>query len=128
MTFFRHKYRVESARKNDHDYSQPGFYFVTICTRKMRCTLGSISAQKPQLSEIGGFVETHWHEIHSHYSTVELDEFVIMPNHVHGIIRITGLHGFSPDSKVRNAPHSPALGTIVGGFKSGVSRWCREKA
>lgn len=128
MSWYQSRYRVESTRKRGHDYSSPGTYFVTICTKNMRCSLGTVKAQRTILSEVRTIVERCWLEIPSHYKGIEVGEFVIMPNHIHGLIRIAGQHRYTPDALIVGPTGGPTLGTIVGGFKAGVSRWCRENA
>jgi len=93
---FRNKYRIASIRLQNWDYSRSGFYFVTICTKNRVCFFGSIEKKrdesdiyvKNKLSEIGNIAEKFWLEIPQHFPFVKLDTFVIMPNHVHGIIVI----------------------------------------
>ena len=84
---------------------------------------------------MGEQVAQHWQSIPSHYRWVRLDEFVVMPNHLHGIVVIEGKHRFSPprqeDVDSFKAPISrrlrPAsLGSIVGSFKAGFTAWCRR--
>ncbi len=72
----------------EYDYSQPGWYFITICTQFMMEWFGDVVAGQMVLNECGEIAEKFWLDIPSHYSDVTIDEFVIMPNHVHGIIVI----------------------------------------
>ena len=85
---FQGKYRIKSARLQNWDYSNNGLYFVTICTANRELYFGDIVNGEMQLSEIGRLANKYWKEIPNHFPFVELDEFVIMPNHVHGIIII----------------------------------------
>lgn len=80
--------RINSYRLKGHDYSQPGFYFLTICTSDRKNLFGEIADCQMRLNMAGKFAERCWQEIPKHFSTVGLDEFVIMPNHVHGLIII----------------------------------------
>ncbi len=84
---YRNKYRIDSTRLKGWDYSSPGYYFITICTKDRECFFGEIIKEKMYLSEIGEIAHRYWAEIPNHFNNVVLDEFVIMPNHVHGIIR-----------------------------------------
>jgi putative transposase len=77
-----------SIRLKGYDYSQEEFYSVTICTRKRECTLGDIVDGEIHLNEIGKCVDLCWLEIAKDFSTASLDVHQVMPNHVHGIIRI----------------------------------------
>ncbi len=87
-SLFRNKFRNESFRLNSHDYSSDGTYFITICTHMGLSYFGNISNGKMILSEKGRIAYKIWYEIPKHFSFVSLDEFVVMPNHVHGIIII----------------------------------------
>jgi REP element-mobilizing transposase RayT len=79
-----------SIRLKDYDYSQAGLYFVTICTQGRHCLFGDIEDDTVKLTAAGEMARTVWEEIPFHYPGVELDEFVIMPNHFHGIVIIVG--------------------------------------
>ncbi|XLQ20227.1 MAG: transposase [Candidatus Moraniibacteriota bacterium] len=85
---FKNKYRKKSLRIQGYDYSQNGAYFVTICTKDKINYFGKIKNGEMVLSDIGNIVQKYWQEISNQFSFVQLDEFVIMPNHVHGIIII----------------------------------------
>ena len=88
MTLYKNTFRIESARLKEYDYSQPGEYFVTICADKHTCLFGTVIEEKVILSPIGKIAKHCWEEIQYHFDNIELDEFVIMPNHIHGIIVI----------------------------------------
>lgn len=88
VDLFRNKYRVSSTRLQTHDYSSNGYYFLTICTKNRENYFGEIVNNKMQLSKIGKTAKKFWREIPKHFPFVKLDEFVVMPNHVHGIIII----------------------------------------
>ncbi|MCI0699389.1 hypothetical protein L0337_46225 [candidate division KSB1 bacterium] len=82
-----------SIRLKGYDYSQAGAYFITICTHERECIFGEIRDGKMHLNEIGKIVEAEWLKTAEIRDNVELDAFVVMPNHVHGIIIITGNAG-----------------------------------
>ncbi|MBU1132275.1 hypothetical protein KKC32_03470 [Patescibacteria group bacterium] len=75
-------------RLQNYDYSQNGLYFVTICTKNKEELFGNVKNEKMILNEYGRIAKKCWREIPRHFPAVELDEFVVMPNHVHGIIEI----------------------------------------
>ncbi len=85
---YQNKYRVPSARLQNWDYGWNASYFVTICTQNRECYFGDVMDGKMQLSEIGNLAKKYWQEIPQHFPFVQLDAFVVMPNHVHGIILI----------------------------------------
>ncbi len=91
------KHHRRSIRLKGYDYSQPGAYFITICTKNRKCLFGNIINGKMILNDAGHIAQNCWLEIPNHYSNVILDEFVIMPNHIHGIIIINvGANNNSP--------------------------------
>jgi REP element-mobilizing transposase RayT len=77
-----------SIRLREHDYSRAGAYFVTICVRDRTCPLGTIDDGMCALSNVGHIVENAWQNLVISFAGTILDEYVIMPNHVHGIIII----------------------------------------
>src|SRR5215471_19768139 len=90
LMLFRETYRIESARKPYWDYCCCGSYFVTICTKNRRALFGKVVDDAVNLSAIGRHATGCWQEIPAHHRNVEIDEFIVMPNHVHGIIVLTG--------------------------------------
>lgn len=100
---FQNKYRVETTRLRSWNYGWNGAYFVTICTKNREFFFGEISNQQMNLSEIGEIADLCWKEIPNHFPFVELGEFVVMPNHLHGIIIIDKPHDGRNDSS--KPPH-----------------------
>lgn len=78
----------KSIRLKEYDYSQPGAYFVTICTRDRGAIFGDVVDGEMRMSQMGEIASRCWREIADHFTNVELDEFEVMPIHVHGIIDI----------------------------------------
>ena len=95
---FRNKYRISSARLQSWDYSNNGAYFITICTQNRNHFFGKIQNQEMHLSEIGKLAEKYWLEIPEHFPFVELGNFVVMPNHFHGILIINKINIDSNES------------------------------
>ena len=89
---FQNKYRIKSTRLENWDYSHSGVYSVTICAKDRQSFFGTIENGHMQLSSIGEIVKQYWNKIPKHYPCVTLDEFIIMPNHIHGIIIIDKNH------------------------------------
>ncbi|MFA4817467.1 MAG: transposase [Parcubacteria group bacterium] len=87
---YKNKYRIRSSRLKGYDYSQNGIYFITICTKNREEYFGKIENGIIILSDIGKIAEKFWQEIPSYFSFVILDEYIVMPNHVHGIVEING--------------------------------------
>jgi putative transposase len=85
---FHNKYRIESVRLSQWNYSSPGWYFVTICTWDRGCLFGQITGDVMHLNDVGHVVYDEWCKTGVQRSTIRLDEFIVMPNHVHGVIRI----------------------------------------
>ena len=78
----------KSLRLKHYDYTQNGFYFITICIQNKTCLLGEIIDKNMILNEAANMIHTIWHEIPQYYKGFKVHEFVIMPNHIHGIIEI----------------------------------------
>jgi len=128
-----HRYNPEihhrcSIRLRDYDYSLAGAYFITICTKNRECLLGDVVDGEMRVNEYGRIVETCWNEIPLHFPDTEIDQFAIMPNHVHGIIFISNIVGATHASPLRNTsgPKSRSIGAIVGSFKSAVAKRINE--
>jgi putative transposase len=88
MDKFKNKYRIPSARLKNWDYGSNGAYYITICTQNRECFFGEIVDMQFIASEIGKLAEKFWLEIPNHFPFVELGNFVVMPNHTHGILVI----------------------------------------
>ena len=88
MPFDPQRHRRRSIRLKGYDYSQTGAYFVTVCAHNRECLFGEIVAAEMRLNETGEAVAECWDHLTDHFPHVELDAFVAMPNHVHGIIVI----------------------------------------
>ena len=99
MERFRNKYRISSARLQCWDYGQDATYFVTICTEGKQCCFGDVVNGKMSLSGIGIIADILWHEIENHAQHIELGEFVVMPNHVHGILILNGNDPVGADNR-----------------------------
>ena len=83
---FQNKYRIPSARHPNWDYGTNGAYFITICTKDRQYFFGECADEKMKLSTLGAIVQGFWYKIPKHFPFIELDEFVVMPNHIHGIL------------------------------------------
>lgn len=86
-------YNRKSLRLKHHDYSSPGFYFITVCIADRQCLLGNIIETELNPARMiknpyAGIVEHAWFDLVNHVANIQLHEFVVMPNHVHGIIQI----------------------------------------
>lgn len=130
MEKFRGKYRIPSIRLRGWDYGSPGLYFVTICTKDKEPYFGKIIERHAEMhnytslhkTKIGLIAENYWKEIPSHYPFVELDEFVIMPDHMHGILLLNNFEE-RPWQPNRFAPQSKNLPAIIRAYKSSVKKF-----
>ena len=102
-----------------YDYSQPGFYFVTICVQQHRLVFGSIMEDRVYLEQPGQIAQSVWLTLPSRFAHVNLHEYVFMPNHMHGIIELTDRELTRPDYRV-------SLGQIIRVFKAATSREVRH--
>jgi len=120
----------KSPRLPEFDYTQPGAYFVTVVVKNWQCILGKVINEVVRLSTEGQIVLQVWKQIPEHHKNVELDEFVIMPNHLHGIIwlkedidsRVGVQHAAPLPKKKYKGPFSRSLGAIVRSFKSAATK------
>nr|WP_064965730.1 transposase [Tenacibaculum ovolyticum] len=143
MDKFKNKYRISSTRLQNWDYASNGAYFITICTKNREHYFGEIKNKEMQLTETGKLAETYWMEIPEHFPFVTLGNFVIMPNHMHGILIID-----KPTSQVKTlqcnvstmqdkistknqqmskiAPKAGSISTIIRSYKSVVTKNARK--
>jgi len=109
-----------------HNYSEDGWYFTTICTKNYEPVFGKIQDGQIQLSPLGKIAEQCWLDLPNHYPNCQLDEFIIMPNHVHGIIIIENPAPISVRTGLKPVPNpnpkKHSLSEIVRGFKTFSSR------
>jgi putative transposase len=135
------KRRRRSIRLRGYDYAQAGSYFVTIVTKDRVCLFGEIVEMR--LNDKGGVIDSVWDELPDHYPGIERDVFVVMPNHVHGIIVLAdegdvresdvgaGLKpargmGVGPNSVKAGLKPAPTLAEIIRGFKTFSARRVNE--
>ena len=140
------------TRLKNYNYAANGYYFVTICTHEKQCFFGDVVNGKMQLSAVGRIAHQYWSEIPQHSKHTYLDRFIIMPNHLHGIIIIDNPNNrdrFIPNNNVPSrvvpwndptvddewdvsqtmsqlSPKSGTLSVIIRSYKSSVTRWCRK--
>jgi putative transposase len=129
---FENRIGRRSIRLKGYDYRDGGMYFITICTKDKMHTLGEIRNNIMGLSDIGCAVQKCWDDIPEHFPYVELDTFIVMPNHVHGILYMAditergcwGLACQTPTSVEPrfSKPISGSLGAIIGAFKSACTK------
>ncbi len=138
-----------TIRLKGYDYSNPGWYFITVNLDNIRCMLACWDAGTLRLLPAGEAVQTYWLAIPLHYLNVILDEYVIMPDHLHGIIRITEKYRPCKDLSCKdvqlnvpaplqssNSPPNPyfaqlspsgcSISVIIRNFKATVKRWCNQ--
>jgi putative transposase len=126
MTFDPDKHHRRSIRFEGYDYAQPGTYFLTVCTYQRESLLGRIESGQVVLSDAGETARLVWDGLPSRFPSVGLDEYVIMPNHVHGIV-LVGAQFIAPDPKGGLTDHLLALGEIVRAYKATVTRLVRRR-
>ena len=144
MKKYNNKYRIESVRLKNWDYRNNGAYFITINTRNRNHFFGKIINNEMILSSIGEIAQNFWVEIPNHFPFVELGNFVIMPNHTHGIliinntIPVISLQCNEMDESLQCndsttkqyysniSPKSGSVSTIIRSYKSVVSKHARK--
>lgn len=135
MSFSRRK----SPRAQRYDYSAAGTYFITICCKHMYHYFGKIEDGIMQLNKCGHICEREIQHMLTLRDTVDMDEYIIMPNHIHMLLHIagTGISLSKTNNMMDNASIVPArdtlkyktqsLASIIGSFKSAVSRECHKQ-
>lgn len=125
------KNKRKSIRLKNYDYSSAGEYFVTICTYDRKCLFGEIAGEEMRLSSIGSIVQEEWLRTPILRSGVSLDAYVIMPNHIHGIVVLQeddqnkkSFVGTHSCASLQRQPRS--LGSIIAGFKSAATKRINE--
>jgi putative transposase len=109
-------YQRKSPRLQNYDYSQAGAYFVTICCYQRQHLFGNIVDGEMTLNAAGKMACDLWEAIPQHYPDLELDAFIVMPNHVHGILCLFA----------ENKPFKTILGRVVNAYKGAVTARIRE--
>ena len=133
MGFNPDEHHRRSIRLQEYDYSQNGYYYVTICTQNHEHYFGKIVNGKMRLNKIGGIVCDEWIKTGQIRKNVDLDTWVVMPNHFHAIVIIENDNVIGPVGACRGMPlqqfakpQSKSLSMIVNHFKSAVKRWCNK--
>ena len=145
MEKFKNKYRIPSARAAWWNYANNGFYFITICTAGREYLFGYIQNNEMVLSEIGNIVQQEWEKSFEIRTELFCDAFVIMPNHIHGIVQIdknepdpVETHGrasllqqqskLQPQSKKHGIAYRPpkSISSFAAGFKSSATKRINE--
>jgi len=121
---FEHHRR--SIRLKAYDYSKPGAYFVTICSYKRECVFGNWINGEMLINEFGQIIENEWLKTAQIRDNIRLDEYVVMPNHFHGILFIAcrGVLQYAPTKEFRSP--SQTIGSIIRGFKSTVTKQIKQ--
>jgi len=129
------KHHRRSIRLKGYDYSLAGTYFVTICVKERKCVFGDVQNSNVVLSPIGEIVYQRWNEIPNNFNSVKLYVFIVMPNHLHGIVVMTNdCRGVQLNAPTRNAsnfyglisPKQKTLSVIIRTFKAAVTTLCRK--
>ena len=118
-----------SLRLREYDYSQAGAYFITICTKNRECTFGDVLDGEMVLNDAGRIVAEEWMKSADVRNEIELDAFVVMPNHIHGVVFIRrGDRPVAPTSEpiLAPGPKPKSIGSFIGGFKPIVTKRINE--
>jgi putative transposase len=121
MERFQNKYRIPSARLQNWDYGSNGAYFITICTKNKEHYFGNEETQcidnhakcKMNLNELGKMANDNWEAIPNHFTYVELGSFVIMPNHMHGILIINKIKYNNVETRLIASPKDNAQTQLI---------------
>jgi REP element-mobilizing transposase RayT len=109
-------------RLKDYDYTQEGAYFITICTKDKQCIFGDIKQGEMKLNLLGSMAHQYWQEIPQHFPHINLDVFVIMPNHIHGILWIVKTIPKEDKTRDYGKMIPGSIPTIIRSYKSIVTK------
>ncbi len=134
MRFDPDRHHRRSIRLKDYNYAQTGAYFVTVCTHEWECVFGNVIDGEVQLNKYGKIVTACWEEIPNHFMGTELDAFVVMPNHIHGVVVIANGEKQPASARATHAsplqrpcgPQPKSIGSIIGAFKSASTKGVNE--
>lgn len=122
---FQNRYRIPSTRLQNWDYRWSGSYFITICTHSHENYFGEINNGIMQLSPIGIIANDMWYEIKNHFQKIELSAFVVMPNHIHGILILKRMDWINEKNvgqqRFQNIGKN-SVSSIIGSYKSAVTK------
>jgi putative transposase len=144
MKYDPDRHHRRSIRLRDYDYSQAGAYFVTICTQNRAYLFGAVMDGEMQLNNAGEIAKAVWNRLPATFPSVRVDAFVVMPNHIHGIVTVgaqfiapgtippppVGAQFIVPSNpgvmKEGAMNHAPTLGNIVRMYKAASARLIRQ--
>ncbi|CAN5474828.1 transposase [soil metagenome] len=125
-------------RLKDFDYSTNGYYFITICTKNKEHFFGKMEIEIMNLNNIGNYANNELKNLPQHFTSVKIDEYVVMPNHIHCIIilddsethlsRVTSFKPLSSKFKPNqfSKPNSGSVSLVIQQYKANVKRWCNK--
>ena len=116
------KHRRRSIRLSNYDYSRAGAYFITVCTNGRELLFGEVIDDEVELNELGRIAAEEWLKSAQIRIEIELDTWVVMPNHVHGIVIITDDLRRGDRPVAPSGPRPRSLGAMVAGFKSAATK------
>ena len=130
-------YNRRSIRLKGYDYAQGGLYFITLCCQNRACLFGDVVNGEMKWNDAGKIADECWMDIPKHFPNSVLHQHIVMPNHIHGIIELSdivpvGAKNFSPRLQIPEPSSQPfsspskTIGSIVRGYKIGVTKWMRQ--
>jgi len=132
MKYDPDKHHRRSIRLKGYDYKRSGAYFVTVCIQNRACLFGAAANGEMQLNNAGEIAKAAWDELPARFPSVCLDAFIVMPNHVHGIV-VVGAQFIAPPVGSGTAPinqgainRAPTLGEIIRAYKAVSTRLIRQ--
>jgi len=120
--------RRNSLRLQGYDYRNPGYYFVTILAFQRQCLFGEVLEKKVHLNQLGEIVKHHWLSIPKKKLGFDIDAFVIMPNHLHGIVRIMNtVQKQIAEENMLAFAKANSLSVLIRTFKASVTKSARKE-
>ena len=122
------RHHRRSIRLKGYDYTLGGAYFITVCTQNRACLFGHVRCGEMHRNDAGDMIQSTWDELAAHYPGVEIDEFIVMANHIHGIVVLTGApaDGVADTGRPVGTAVTLGLPDVVHRLKTlTTSRYCR---
>ncbi|MBP7283893.1 MAG: hypothetical protein KBA66_20070 [Leptospiraceae bacterium] len=118
----------KSIRLKEYNYAAGNFYYITICVKNKRSDFGKIQSDNIELSDIGEIADLFWREIPLHFRNAILDEHIIMPNHLHGIIELVEYIQPAEQQNKSTFQHiqKNSIPSIIRSYKAAVTKWCNQ--
>lgn len=120
-------YKNKTLRYNDYNYSNNGFYFITICIKDRRHVFGEIENGKMIINNIGIIAKNIWQNLNKNRKNILLHTFVVTPNHIHGIVQVNNINQYNVVPENTSERKNQIIPNLISVYKSLVSKEIKKK-